>query len=106
MVYGDPEIDEMLVKLTDEVMKLEDKEDFSNAILKLDELTARLEAFSVATDDGVLKRVYNSTLRDRRLLKRILQMKEKYVDLELLVVELEERLEKVEYFKKEIESQK
>ena len=106
MSYGDPLVDKKLLGLIDEIVKCEQEGNFSKAILKTDELITSLESFHIATNDIDLKRIYASEMRDRRLLRRILEMKEKLAEFELLLVDLEERIESLENFKREFESQK
>jgi len=94
--FGDPEIDKKLVGLILKVIELEENEEYDEAVSKNDELIASLEAFSIATDSIDSKRIYNSTMRDQKLLKRILKMKKKEEELEAIVDKLDSRVRKLE----------
>jgi len=94
--FEDAEIDKKLVGLILKVIELEENEEYDEAVSKNDELIASLEAFSIATDNIDSKRIYNSTIKDQRLLKRILKMKKKEEELEAIVDKLDSRVRKLE----------
>ena len=96
MGYGDPGIDKKLKELVKDALKLEENGDYAEAISKVDEEIASLDAFEISSNDNHLKTIFKSTLRDRKLFKRILEMKIEEEKLSSRIYKLENKMKEFE----------